>query len=104
VTTYRVLYTETFHEELDAQLAYLAEQGAPESRVSGWLSELLELVDSLAESPRRYPVAGPESVARGVEIRRVPFGGYLAFYLVDDAHQEVQLLGFRHGARQRGTE
>ena len=100
--TYRVLYTETFHEELDAQLAYFAEQGAPESRVADWLTELLDLVDGLAESPQRHAVAGPESAARGVEIRRVTFGDYLAFYLVDEPHREVQLLGFRRGARQRG--
>lgn len=102
--TYRVLYTETFHEELDAQLAYLLEQGAAESRVSGWLSALLDLVDRLAESPHRHALAGPESAARGIEIRRVAFGDCLAFYVVDEAHQTVQLLGFRHGARRRGTE
>lgn len=102
--TYRVLYTETFHEELDARLAYLAEHGVPASRVSAWLSALLDLVDGLAESPKRHAVAEPESAARGVEIRRVAFGDYLAFYLVDEAHHEVQLLGLRHGAMRRGTE
>ncbi len=101
---YRVLYTEQFHQELDEQLAYFAQQGAPETRVAGWLSELLDLVDSLSESPHRFAVAEPESAARGFELRRVTFGDYLAFYFVDEARREVQLLGFRHGARQRGTE
>lgn len=99
--TYRVLYTETFHEGLDAQLAWFSEQGAPESRITRWLSELLDLVDSLSESPHRYAVAELESAARGVELRRVTFGEYLAFYLVDEDRREVQLLGFRHGARER---
>jgi hypothetical protein len=102
--TYRVVYTEQFHEALDAQLAYFAQQGASETRVAGWLAELLDLVDSLNESPYRFAVAEPESAARGIEIRRVPFGEYLTFYLVDEARREVQLLGFRHGARRPGSE
>lgn len=38
--SYEVVYTEQFHEALDAQLTYLEEQGAPESRIAAWLSEL----------------------------------------------------------------
>lgn len=101
MSSYRVVYTEAFHEELDAQLAYFVEQGAPASRLSAWLGEFLELVDSLAELPRRFPVAEPESSARGVEVRRMSFGAYLAFYLVDGARREVVILGLRHGARAR---
>jgi hypothetical protein len=78
--SYEVVYTEQFHAALDAQLIYFAEQGAPESRIASWLSELLDLVDSLNESPHRFAVAEPESAARGIEIRRVTFGNYLAFY------------------------
>ncbi len=61
-------------------------------------------VDSLNESPHRFAVAEPESTARSVEIRRVTFGDHLAFYRVDEARAEVQLLGFRHGARRRDPE
>lgn len=102
--SYEVVYTEQFHEALDAQLSYFEEQGAPEARIAAWLSELLDLVDSLNESPHRFEVAEPESAARSNEIRRAIFGDYLAFYLVDEARREVQLLGFRHGAMRRGPE
>ena len=99
--TYQVVYTEQFHSAIDAQLTYFAEQGAPESRVANWLTELLALVDSLSQSPYRFAVAEPESAALGTEIRRLTFGDYLAFYRVDQTRREVQLLGFRHGARRR---
>lgn len=99
--TYRVVYTEQFHDALAAQLRHFEKRGAPEARVANWLSELLDLVDSLSESPHRFAVAEPESAARGVALRRVTFGDYLAFYHVDEARREVQLLGFRHGARRR---
>jgi hypothetical protein len=75
---YRVVYTEQFHAALDAQLTYFTEQGAPETRIANWLSELLDRVDSLNEPPHRFAV--------------------------DEARGEVQLLGFRHGARQRDPE
>lgn len=99
--TYRVLYTEQFHDDLDAQLTYLVQQGAPERRVAAWLADLLDVVDRLSESPHRFAVAEPESTARGVELRRVVFGDHLAFYRVDEELREVHLLGFRHGARRR---
>jgi hypothetical protein len=74
--SYQVVYTEQFHAALDAQLIYFAEQGAPDSRIVNWLSELLVLVDSLNESPHRFAVAEPESAARGVE--RGSSGGFCA--------------------------
>ena len=61
--TYSVRYTEAFHEAPDAPLDWFEEQGAPESRVSRWPTELLDLVD--------------------------------------EERREVQLPGFRHGARKR---
>ena len=96
---YRVLYTDQFHEALDAQISYFMDQGAPETRVTNWLNKLLDLMDSLDVSPTRFPIAELESMIAGLELRRVVFGNYLAFYHVDDVKYEVQLLGFRHSAR-----
>ena len=98
--SYRVLYTDQVHEALDAQLSYFTEQDVPEIRVADWLNELLDVIDSLDESPKRFPVADLESSIVGVELRQVVFGNYLAFYLVNDKQREVQLLSFRHEARR----
>lgn len=102
--TYRVVYTETFHAGLETQLAWFQEQGAPEPRIARWLGELLDLVDSLSEFPDRFAVAQPESIVSGVEVRFVPFGDYLAFFVIDTDRCEVQLLSFRHGARRRDID
>ena len=99
--SYRVVYAEQFHEALDAQLEYLVKQGAPQTRVAAWLTELLDLVDGLEEFPRRWPVAEPESAARRAEIRKITFGDYLVFYRADDQERVVLILGMRHGARLR---
>lgn len=98
--SYRVLYTDQFHEALEAQLSYFTEQATPELRVANWLNELLDLMDSLDESPKRFPVADLESSIVGLELRQVVFGNYLAFYSVNDKKREVQLLGLRHAARR----
>ena len=97
--SYRVLYTDQFHAALEAQLEYFATERAPETRVAGWLNELLDVMDSLDISPKRFPVATLESAIAGLELRKAVFGNYLTFYHVDDVKREVQLLGFRHGAR-----
>lgn len=97
--SYRVIYTKQFRDALDLQLDYFMAHGALPSRISAWLSDLFDLVDSLDEFPHRYPVAELESVICGIQLRKVVFGDYLAFYHVDDDNRIVQLLGFRHGAR-----
>ena len=56
-------------------------------------------MDSLDVSPKRFPVAELESTIANLEVGKVAFGNYLAFYHVDDTKHEVQLLGFRHTAR-----
>lgn len=88
--SYRVLYAEQFRNQLDEQLTYLEHEGAPKGRISDWLNELLALMDSLDESPLRYPIAAIESGIEGIELRRVVFGRYLIFYRVEEAQQEVQ--------------
>lgn len=96
---YRVLYTDQFHEALDTQVEYFPSQDEPPTRIATWINELLQLMDSLEVSPKRFPMAELESAIAGLALRKVVFGNYLAFYHVDDARREVQLLGFRHSAR-----
>lgn len=97
--SYRVLYAEQFRRQLNEQLDYFEQEGAPPERVSNWLNEMLLLMDGLEESPLRFPVANAESEIEGIELRRVVFGRYLIFYHVHEKLREVQVYGFRHGAR-----
>ena len=97
--SYRVLYTDQLHSALESQIQYFETHWAPPARVARWLMELIDLLDTLDVSPERYPVATLESGIAGIALRKIVFGDYLAFYHVDHAKREVQVLGFRHGAR-----
>ena len=97
--SYRVLYAEQFRRQLIEQLDYFDQEGAPRERISNWLNELLLLMDGLEEAPLRFPVAIVESEIERIELRRAVFGRYLIFYHVHEEQREVQVYGFRHGAR-----
>ena len=97
--SYRVFYAEQFRVQLVEQLKYFAHEGTPQERISNWLNGMLLMMDSLEELPLRFSVAETESGIEGITLRRVVFGAYLIFYRVDDEHEEVQVYGFRHGAR-----
>ena len=96
---YRVVYTDQFHDALEAQIKYFREEKAPASRIAAWLENVLDLVDSLDAFPLQHPVSADESALRGIELRKIIFGNYLGFYHVDEESKEVYLLGFRHGSR-----
>lgn len=102
--TYRVFYTDQFHNTIEAQLVYWTEQGAALTRTAAWLTDLFDLVDSLDELPYRFPIAEPETRGRGIQIHKIAFRDYLIFYHVDDEQHTVYLLGIQHGRRQRGAE
>ncbi len=97
--TYRVLVAERFRVQLEAQLSYFEREFVPIARIAKWLNDLLALMDSLEDLPLRFPVAQTESQIEGIQLRRVVFGDYLIFYRVDEDSAEVQVYGFRHGAR-----
>ena len=103
--SYRVLYTDQFHSALESQIQYFETQWAPPARVARWLMELIDLMDTLDVSPERYPVATLESGIAGIALRKIVFGDYLAFYHVDHAKREVQVLGFgmAHGCHKLGA-
>jgi len=101
---YRVNISREVHRAIDAQIGYLLGQGAPRDRVDDWQIRLYDLMDSLAEMPRRFPVAELPSEELGYEVRRVNLEDYALFYRVDDAGGEVEFVVFRHGRRRPWLE
>ncbi|MCB9857515.1 MAG: type II toxin-antitoxin system RelE/ParE family toxin [Phycisphaerales bacterium] len=87
---------------IDDQVNWLRTQGASDDRIAGWLTDLFDLTDSLYHSPRRHPVAELESAELGIEIHRVVFGDYIIYYHVDELRRVVEVLHFRHAAREAG--
>lgn len=98
--TYRVVIPGAVLDAIDAQMAYLVEQGAPPDRLTAWLASLYDLIESLDRLPRRFPVAEAVTAAQGDDVRRMNFGEYAVFFRVIDSRKVVELLAFRHG-RQR---
>ena len=43
--TYRVVIPTTVLDAIDAQMAYLREQGAPPDRLDGWFMRLFDLIE-----------------------------------------------------------
>jgi len=69
-----------------------------QSKQSRIATRLLEKIESLYEWPLRFPVADLESMARGIEVRKMSFGNYIVTYRVDESAKTVEVLSFRHGA------
>lgn len=99
--TYRVLYTDTFIQDLNRQIEYLRGEEVASPTIERWFSRLYELVDSLDEWPYHYPVDPIQTEATGRETRKVNLGDYLVFYQVDDENRQVNVVAFVHGARRR---
>lgn len=102
--TYRVVIPTTVLDAIDAQMAYLREQGAPPDRLDGWFMRLFDLIESLDRLPKRFPIAEAVSTATGEEVRRMNFGEYAVFFRVLDSRRIVELLAFRHGRQRPWTE
>ncbi len=98
--TYRVVIPQTVLDAIDSHLRYLRREGAPAKRVDAWLDRLASHIDSLAELPRRCPVAEAVTAAVGYEVRRLKHGDYAVFYRIDERARVVEIMAFRHG-RQR---
>lgn len=99
---FQVEYMPRVIAAIDDQVAWLRAQGAGDDRITGWLTDLFDLTDGLYHAPRRHPVAELESAELGIDIHRVIFGDYLIYYHVDDARRIVEVLHFRHSAREAG--
>ncbi len=101
--TYRVSYTESFLEHIDAHVDYLLGERVPIDVIDDWHSRLLDRLDRLDEWPKRLPVDDVQTRLTGCETRKLNFGDYLVFYQVDDKQRQVNIVAFRHGARRRRT-
>jgi len=66
-------------------------------RAEVWLDGALDLIETLADFPRRCPLA-PEDGDSDVEIRQLMYGDYRILFTVDD--QIVTVFHVRHGARR----
>ncbi len=99
--TYRVVYTEPFLRDIDNHVDDLLGQGVSVETITAWYDQLFERLDGLDDMPKRLPVDEKMTDLNGLEIRKLNYGDYLAFYRVLDDKQRVDLLHFQHGARQR---
>ena len=97
--TYRVRYTQSFLEHIDAHVDYLLGARVPIDVIDDWHSRLLDRLDRLDEWPKRLPVDVVQTRLTGRETRKLNFGDYQ----VDDKHRQVDIVGFMHGARRRTT-
>jgi len=100
--TYKVLYTETVRTEIAVQVKYLQEQHVSSATIERWFGGLFDLVDGLYEWPLRFPVSPEQTEDFGFEVRKLNYGDYLIFYRVDEQQRIVEVLHFRHGARDHG--
>jgi plasmid stabilization system protein ParE len=101
--TYRVIIQPSAFADLEETLDYLAKHYSSDSS-EAWYEGCLAAIESLAEHPRRCPVA-KEAGKIGVEIRQCLFRRHRSVYRIlftirDDA---VRVLYVRHSARDDMT-
>jgi len=95
---YRVIYTDSFLEDVGIHADYLREQHAGAEVIERWYSRLFDMM------PRRFPVDEVQTHLNRCETRKMNYGDYLAFYQIDDDRKQVYIVGFMHGARRRAGE
>ncbi len=98
--TFRVETTAAAEQEADAILDWLLSQHAGDTGIR-WFLALQDAIASLAEFPRRCPLA-PESTAFPFEVRHLLYGHTPHVYriLFTIENQTVYVLHIRHGRRQ----
>lgn len=99
--SYKVEYSPEFRESVRSQVEYMRSQHVPAGTIDRWFTKLLSQIDTLEESPKRYPVDEIQTKAIGHTIRKMVFGDYLVFYSVFDDTRRVEIDRFMHGARDR---
>jgi plasmid stabilization system protein ParE len=96
--SYRVLVTPTTRAQIFEQARYIAVDRQAPLNAARWLEQVFTATDTLADFPRRCPLA-PENDFRDYEIRRLLIGDYFLLFTVVDGDQTVWAIGFRHGSR-----
>ena len=98
--TFRVEITATAELEADAIFEWLLSQHAGDAGMR-WFLTLHEAIASLADYPRRCPLA-PENPAFSFEVRQLLYGRpphvYRILFTIDN--RTVNVLHIRHGRRQ----
>lgn len=88
----------------DLGLLYEEKHAAESSGAARWLNGLEQALDSLADHPRRCPLA-PESKNLKRQLRNLLYGNrphiYRIIYEIDDRRRIVWVLHIRHGARRQ---
>ena len=102
--TFRVEVTPQAEQDADTILEWLLSQDAGETGLR-WFLRLREAIDSLAEMPKRCPLA-PENASVPFEMRQLLYGRKPHFYriLFTIEHEVVYVLRIRHGRRHHLDE
>ncbi|MGB0766325.1 MAG: type II toxin-antitoxin system RelE/ParE family toxin [Phycisphaeraceae bacterium] len=98
---YRVVYTERFQERVNNHVDYLLAERVSIETITAWYDRMYELLDSLDEIPKRFPVDEHVSNETGSLTRKLNYGKYVVLYTVDDDDRTVQIIEFIHGARRK---
>jgi plasmid stabilization system protein ParE len=101
---YRVIFTKTVNDGIDAQVAYYRSEMVAESTIAGWLGGLLEQIARLDEMPRRFPIAQAVSQVKGYPVHRMNYGVHAIYYRVMDDQRVVEIIAFRHGRQAPWVE
>jgi plasmid stabilization system protein ParE len=89
---YRLLYTQRALNDLAEIIGYVAEDDAEAASRLG--SSLLDHVDLLTRFPRIGGIIGKRS-----RVRKLLHSPILVYYQVDEDKHLIEVLHFRHGAR-----
>jgi plasmid stabilization system protein ParE len=101
MTRYSVHFTAEAWEPIQAQVRYIAIENRAPQNASRWLSRLLDAIDALEQLPQRNGLDEQQTHALGVDVYRMVFERtYLVFYTIDPKLSRVNIVSFRHGAKQ----
>jgi len=95
---YSVGITHRAEADFLREAKFIAEESGHQSRAVDWLTQAYELIDSLEQFPRRYPLA-PENALVRYEVRKLNHGRHFILFTVDEEQKRVYVLGCRHGMR-----
>ena len=101
MTPYAVHFTDEAWESIQAQVRYVAiDNNAPEN-AARWLARLVETVDALQQMPGRHGLDEYQTQIHDIDVRRLIFERtYLLYYTIDEDHGRVNIVSFRHGAKE----
>ncbi|MEM1098101.1 MAG: type II toxin-antitoxin system RelE/ParE family toxin [Planctomycetota bacterium] len=99
---YRVEIPPYVENQILDQALYIARDSVEQALL--WADGIQSKIKGLGEMPHASSVDTDASVRAGHEVRRRAIGNYLVFYFVDEENGVVVMEGFRHGARQPGTD